>query len=549
MGCILALIGAVIMTAGCQAIGGVDLNKAMLGLFQAQSLEGSGTLTLELLQDGGGTVASGDAAEQADFLKAMSPMKLHLEHMKIEGRNRWSVQGNLEIPKGAIPFEASLTPEELVLKPAGAVKPFVLKLNELGSAGLAQGLPAVTPKQEQVLKELQNKLSSPEFMKPVYSYFINGLPNPKNTSLSHVTETINGESVSMVKAGTELSGEELVPWLKKVLVRLMQDDQGLKEVVGLFYDAFKPVFEAGIGMPDQAMGMGSDPAPASPMNPLAEAGGLADQASSRLGESFKSIAEDLLSDRETAVEVLHTEVKQAMVVLLAMLGQADRSDSGLDSNSGVKTAIYLDSSLNLRGTDMELTIRNPKGTPEAGISGIKASSSFRYWNVGQPVKADTLPSADAAQLNAASQPESLLHNLDSGSVLYRLLKEDLHVTRKTGYFFVPEEAAGVPADYGVYLDRDTSMVRAKDLVNSIGGTLKWNEADRSLILSDRSGTHTLQMKVGLTEAAVNGVRTEAPASAVIQGDSAYVPLRFAAEALGGHVAWNERIRMLTVTVE
>lgn len=538
---LLALVCCLLVAAGCQTINGIDLNQALLRMMEVQSMEGSGTITLEFkLDDAAGT------GSQEELMKALNPLKLRLDHIKQQSPERLSVKGALEIPRGVIPFQASLTPEELAIQVEGAKVPVVLSLAESGFGSMAAGTPGAGPEQEKLMAELQSKLRSPEFIRPVNAYFVNNLPNPKKTTFSTVNETINGENRSLFKVGTELDGTELVPWIKSYLVKLMQDDTGLKAVVGQLYDAFKPVFEeANQRTPGAPFGI--------PLSP-SEAPGDPDDLplSSGLEDNFMGMIAGLLSEREMAIEVLHTEAKQVMVVLLAMLVQLETpgqpSGALLNEQNRFKAALYIDSGLNVRRSDMELDLRMPEGTEDGSpITGFKIATSFRNWNAGTAVKADSLDTKGAIQAQDIRQPAELLQHIDPKSVLYGLLKEDLHITRREANLYVWQEAPGIAP---LYTEDGTAMVRANLLAAQLGLELAWNGDEESLVLTDPLKGTRIQWTIGQSVPEINGAAgEEAPLPAVIHGDAAYVPLRATAEALGAQVAWNEQIRVIKLTLE
>ncbi|WP_438444794.1 copper amine oxidase N-terminal domain-containing protein [Gorillibacterium sp. sgz5001074] len=542
----LALIFAVVVTAGCQAVGGVDLNGAFQRMMEVQSSEGSGAITIEFKSDG----ASGP---EADLLKAINPLTIRMDQVINESPERASLSGALVLPRGSVPFKMSVTPEVMVLQVDGAAKPIVFDLQETGAGSMALGAaPGLPGQDQQLMTELQKKLRDPALLKPVYGYLFKNMPNPKNTSFTSVKEKIHGEDLNLVKVGTELDGKELIPWIKGYLVKLMQDDQGLKAVVAQLYDALKPVLDeaakkaaaAGEQPKPQPALPGADGSVPMPMSGMSGAAGLG------LQQSFSSIVTGLLSDRDTAIEVLHTESKQVMVVLLAMLGQLEAPQNGagtfLNDQNRFKGAIYVDSSLQVRRTDMELNFQLPQGSAEEGLSGLKVVSSFSNWNQGKAVKADILSTQDGIPANDMTRAEDLLRIVDPQSTLYKVLKQDFHVTRKTAQFPVSERYLEY---FPAYSENGTAMVRANMLAPMLGLKTEWNAQDESLTLLAPATGKKITWTMGSSTAQANGAAVEAPASAMLKGNAAYVPLRATADALGAQITWNEQKKMVTVTLE
>ncbi len=94
----------------------------------------------------------------------------------------------------------------------------------------------------------------------------------------------------------------------------------------------------------------------------------------------------------------------------------------------------------------------------------------------------------------------------------------------------------------VYLKADnngnsTSMMPARLVVESFGGTVAWDEAARTV--TAKLGDRNVVFTVGSNIIKVNGVDTTAPANTEIVGGRTFVPLRALAESLGKKVYWNQ----------
>ena len=94
----------------------------------------------------------------------------------------------------------------------------------------------------------------------------------------------------------------------------------------------------------------------------------------------------------------------------------------------------------------------------------------------------------------------------------------------------------------VYLKADnngnsTSMIPARLVVESFGGSVAWNEAARTVTakIGDREVVFTVDSNI----IKVNGKETTAPVATEITGGRTFVPLRALAESLGKKVYWNQ----------
>lgn len=94
----------------------------------------------------------------------------------------------------------------------------------------------------------------------------------------------------------------------------------------------------------------------------------------------------------------------------------------------------------------------------------------------------------------------------------------------------------------VYLKADangnkTSMIPARLVVETFGGTVAWDEAARTV--TAKIGDRTVVFTVGSNVITVNGTATTAPVAPEIVGGRTFIPLRALAESLGKKVYWNQ----------
>jgi len=555
--CLLVAVVLLVMT-GCQAIGGVDLNKALLNSMEVQSMEGSGTVELELIADEAFWKDEYSGEEMA-LMKLFKNVKLSLDSIKMESKEKMSLKGALEISKGKIPFEVSMTPEQLVFKPEGAVKPFVMDLT-----GMEQG---TNEKLTALVAELQTKLQNPDVVRPLYSYLVNGLPNPKSIKLDNVQETINGQSVSLYKVSAELKGNELLDWIRRYILALMQDDKGMKEAIAKLYDALEPTIR---GMVEESkanldrLGMGG----IGEMDSDAEVdiideyvyGEMQDEYD--MGDTgllglynsvpFLGSIGSLLDDRETAIEFIHTELKQVMVFVLVGLEEAKKQDDGsmsqvLNDKTSIKSSIYVDSGLKIRKSETEFTLA-PTLEESVGLQAVKVKSSFSSWKINEPVKADVLSGEGGFAVEEIGEPMSMLRNIDKSSLLYQVLRDDLKLTRKM-VFFNLSYAEFMHPSMRPYKENNVTMVPVRYFGEQLGAKVEWDPIQEVVTLTDEVGGTVIILPLDSKEAKVNGKKVELEMPAVERDGSVYVPLRFAAESLGGKVEWNEELELITVTIE
>jgi hypothetical protein len=94
------------------------------------------------------------------------------------------------------------------------------------------------------------------------------------------------------------------------------------------------------------------------------------------------------------------------------------------------------------------------------------------------------------------------------------------------------------------INKGTTMVPIRAIVESLGGSVGWDTTDRRLDI--RLGSRTVTIWVGKTSAMVNGNSTTMSTAPAIIGGRTMIPLRFAAENLGCLVGWDQASKGVTV---
>jgi hypothetical protein len=90
----------------------------------------------------------------------------------------------------------------------------------------------------------------------------------------------------------------------------------------------------------------------------------------------------------------------------------------------------------------------------------------------------------------------------------------------------------------------TTMVPIRAIIESLGGTVSWDDASRRLDI--RLGSRTVTMWVGKTVATINGSNKTMSVAPAVLGGRTMIPLRFVAENLGCLVGWSQSTKGITV---
>jgi len=100
---------------------------------------------------------------------------------------------------------------------------------------------------------------------------------------------------------------------------------------------------------------------------------------------------------------------------------------------------------------------------------------------------------------------------------------------------------GAPVDFNgpgpIMMNGGYVFVPIRGVFEQMGGDVQWDEATQT-IEGARPG-HMFRIRVGSTNATVNGEQTTLPAPPELIGGTTYVPLRFASESLGARVRWDQ----------
>lgn len=513
---LLVLLSVLVIVTGCQSIGGVDLNKMLVNQVIANSMEGTMNLSLHLVPD-----ESADAnPETLEIIEAINGMQIVVESFKQQDWDTMSAQGKLVITRGEIPFQLSMNRTEMVMQIEGASVPIIIPMDSATNplsdlTGMGESSALTTDSiQEKALAESLTTL------------IVKHLVNPKDITVQHVNENVNGESLSLYKIHSDIKGPEMLTLFKKFLRNLVMDDQGMKVFIGQLYD----VMEANATEEDDNL--------------------------YGLGLGFGNPGS---SDRELEIEFIHTFFKQGLLMFLMMLeDESTLSDINpiLNDNTYMINDLYVDSSLHVRKSDFELSI-TPEEAEEVeleGISTVRIEGHGQFWNHNKTVTADPLmyDAEDALYMADATSPDDdFISMLDQESVLYAFMKEDLHATRKTATFYTDYEY-----EYDYYMPYELAIVKngmmsvpARSLADGLGLQLDWNGVTRELSITSPYDGTTIALKVDSDKATVNGTAETMPIATFISNGQTYVPLRFITDAIGAEIEWIAETSSAVVTIE
>lgn len=502
-----AMVLMLITLTGCQTVQGLDLAEAIKNDWAVKSSESKGTLQFELVP---GDTSKLSTEEQV-ALSALQNVKIELTHVKTQDAQHLSADGTITYTKGTVPFKLATEGTKLILNVQGGKKPIVFDLLGGSNLSFTKLLPAALQEQ------FGNKIL--EIKPAIIGLILANTPNPSNITVSPVTDKVNGETVSLQKAHIELGGGELASLLKKVLSNILADEAGLKELISQLYDALSPVIEEQI----------------------------------KAGSTDFTLK--ILGNKQLAVGIVYSPIHDFLAKISASLDEMIAGDSSADegilpiqalfsSKSTLQADIYTDADKQVRKQSLLLNV--PLTNSHTGAAALKLSYVSETWNINKPITADTINiSGGALQVGLeASSIYSILNNLDKQSLIYKMLKEDLKVTKKEVNLSTTGSASDVPQPF---INSDgTTMVPVRFISEKLGAEVGWNGELQQVTIKDLLTGAILVLKLDSKLASVNGASVELESAATLHNGSTFVPIRFIAEQLGGKVSFNDATRVVTI---
>ncbi|ASR48784.1 copper amine oxidase [Paenibacillus kribbensis] len=484
------LILLMVALTGCQAVGGFDVSKNLLGTLDVKSQQSTEKISLKLTPREG--ISQGDQ-EIIDLLNSIS---VTVDEAKVQSEEIASAKGTLHIDKYNLPFELALDRQGMAIQLEGAKKPYYISLNSYESLG---GLPAG-------FDPYVYSKDVKDLTKTAMALVLKHAPNPSTISATSVTEEVYGEKdkVKLTHLHAELRGDELVALVKPFLTNLAKDEAGLKELIGQAIDVTKNI-----------------------------ASGMAIEGSDKVTTELNANKEKLVNEAYTEVKkYLDLAVAQYDTGVSTLYAQSPEIKTVLSANTVLKTDLYFDEKGNARKSSADLTVALPdvEGLP---VKSFSILTETQAWNINGSVTADKVDiSKGVIDLNKQAEltPGATLRNFDENSPIYNILKNDLKIT-KVETTFDPKD------DYYVLENRGgTAFIPLRELAYELNSELKWDAAAKQITVVDDMTGKTLKLKSGSKQATLEGSTLKLPqAPYTDQYGTLYVPFKTVAEALGATV--------------
>ncbi|MEK3705378.1 copper amine oxidase N-terminal domain-containing protein [Paenibacillus sp. FSL R7-0198] len=484
------LVLLMVVLTGCQAVGGVDVGKAMANGASIKSGESRQSMNINI------EPAKEFATEKdLEMIELINSISLDIDQAKMKDAKTASIKGTLSMEGTKLPFHVSMNESQLVIDLDGAQKPLYMSLDTFQDA---QALPMVDTKAlEKQLEEISPKL---------FSFVLKHLSNPKNISVTPVQESVNGEALSLSKLHLEVSGEEMLAMVKPFLTSISKDEQGLKDLIGDLYDVFYPVLEA----VNEVEGGGDD--------------------------TLNSIVPE---SKDEAVASLYAIIKVGLDSMLVnydqelnnLLNETPEFKTVFGTGTTLKLDFYLDSKLDIRKQNFELKVALP-ASEDLPVNSVTVSGDSEQWNIGGTVAVDEVDVSGGVMdlMKDDITPGQMLRNFDSNSLAYQLLKDEAGITSKSVVLFPDDEYAGA------ITVKNTTFVPLRYVSEELDAEVKWTKGSNQIVVIDDITGDEIVLTVGSKKATVAGKEVTMVESAYVGKDGkTYVPLRFMAESLGATV--------------
>jgi len=492
--------GSMLTAIGCEAVGGVDVNQAVVAMYDVKSMESSATVEWEFKGNPSG------GAEAAKVAAALGAGRIVIDELLQEDTQTMSAIGAIELSKGDIPFALYIEGQTMVLDIEGTKQPFELDFAALAGANASAGMPF----DSSMLSDTLAQEAGQQLLKDIVSYFLGHMTNPEDTTVGTVSETIDGASKTLTKVSAKADFEELVVLASGALASIAADEEGLKALISSLYETLKPIIA-------ESMGGAEDP-----------------------------VLKNMLNNKTLMVELIYSQIAPLLQTASEDLNAMTAEEMPFSANSGVTAELLLDG-VQPAGLNLELYAEPTEGEGD-GLESVRLAFETRWWNVNGDVDAKSYDGA-TAPFPIDAKPRQRLANIEPQSLLYDILKNDLKVTRHSFDMYMGANAS-VPDGISPYIKgAGTTMVPVRYVSEQLDATVDWNGAAQSITIKDAEAGIEIVMKIGDRKATVNGAAQTLPEAPELVEGATFVPIAFITKALGGAASWNGELGIVTIEKE
>ncbi|MFC4775572.1 copper amine oxidase N-terminal domain-containing protein [Paenibacillus sp. GCM10023252] len=507
------LVVTMLIVAGCQAVGGLDLNRMIANALKVTSMEAAETMELklhlneELMED--------MDEDETELLRMMANVKLELKDVKMQDSTHASFQGRIYFgDKTDIGFEMSMSETLMVMEIEGVKQPLVLDMTGeelINMAGAEVGV-GVQSAGETELDEASLTAIGHEIIDQVSGYAIHHLPNPAGLTVKPATESIHGEAVSVMHVQSELKGMDIWDWAKSYVEALSADRKGMEKMLTGIYDIMlqhPELYEA-----------------AGEVNPYEQPELDAPTKKETIRETVDEVM-DMMESLKEEMELAEEEGEEGELPL----------DEILTEDTYMKADLYVDSKLDVRKQRIEAAVKPgaelTEGSPLEGVTVIMTSER---WNVNGSVQSEapTKPK-EALDLEEmfSMDGRDLLQQADSDSTVYDILKNKLHVGRQSIMLWTDDAHPPILTPSGA------TLIPLRSTSEQLGAKVTYDKKTRAIKVVDDATATTLSMKIGSDSVLVNGKAQKWAFPVTTINSTTYVSAKDFVKVLGAELQWDE----------
>ncbi|URN92628.1 MAG: copper amine oxidase N-terminal domain-containing protein [Candidatus Pristimantibacillus lignocellulolyticus] len=533
------LICSMIVLAGCQAIGGVDLNEALKRSLKVTSTEGKSSMEFKLHLNEKALLEDEYFASDEELvamLRLLSNVKVSLTEMKMQDEQNMSFKGNLTLGDlSQINFDVKMSETLLIISLDGATRTFSFDLtgettdklfNEFMYDEYGMTFEEDEFESEYVIDDEKMLATIQSATNLVNDFTIEKLPNIERVSATPVTEDINGQSTGLMKIHGELKGMELWNWGKKLTDALLEDRVGIENVLG-------EVMNLLLADPNVVEYLGI-------YDPEDYKDGIITEADKKalIDEVVESIITSLEDMKISMVEV-ETKEKEMLEMVL-------------NDSLEIKFDLYVDSKLDIRKQAFSINYKISKEMKEelgtSVFDGFSLTSESESWNVNGKVT-PRVPVASGLEVKIESleylQGFEVLNYFDEESTIYDLLKNKLHITEQSYWNYIEDGSYNT-----AFVNKDKfGMIPVRELIEEFGGTVKFDKATNQVVVFDKATNTTIKLQIGSDIAIINGETVKWPTPVITHKGATFAPARALATALGAEIEWNSEYEEVYITRE
>lgn len=316
------------------------------------------------------------------------------------------------------------------------------------------------------------------------------MPTPESLTVTDAKEKINGEELSLKKLHVELKGDELSGLIKTTLKNVLKDDEGGTALI-------------------------------------------------------KSILKDAGFDPDNAF--IYSFIRQALTSAsedLSALPESFGVSGYLKAGNSLKLDVYTDADSQIRRLEFDLGLTG-LDLHNGAVTGLAVKGNLDFWNINKPVTADTISSEGAVSLSEPGALIRFIKSMDKDSQVYKLLMNDLKITRKN--IVLPPIEDGLPGEtVRPYIDNGSTLVPVRFVSENLDAQVEWNGEAQQVTVTDILSGKKLVFTIGSNIVTVDGKEVKLEAAAALTNGSTYVPVRFIAESLGADVGWVKETRTVSI---